>query len=289
MNDQTQPTPSTHGTSRRTVLKGAGASIALGTAGWNARNMVGGITPAAAQTTPHSAPGRLAVVFLRGGMDGLSAVVPANESAYYDARPTIAIPDNQVLDLDGQFGMHPSLSRLHGLFNQGRVAVAVGTGNLAGNRSHFVAQDLWEYGTTTGNADGMGWLGRHLSGTGSTTDSLFRALTMGNLVDLSLRGAPALNVLSIEKFGLVPAAATLRSSMANTYQGDRPIEVTGRTALDAIDLVRGLNGSSAPGGPARSFGDAIELLDGGLGVEVVTLNLGGWDTHADMGLSLIHI
>jgi len=280
---QSRPHTARLGASRRTVLKGTAAATALGGLELSGHGLTGSMATAGAAPTAHSAPGQLAVVFLRGGMDGLSAVVPYTEAAYHDARPTIRVPENQVLDLDGQFGMHPSMGGLHGLFGQGRLAIAVGTGNPAGDRSHFVAQDLWEYGTAGGGADGRGWVGRHLGATGAQGDSLFRGLTIGNLVNASLRGGPALGVPSINRFGLVGAASRFSESIVNTYEGARPIEVTGQTSLAAIDQVAGVGGSNSTDPVAASFADAASLFASGLGVEAITLDIGHWDTHDEMG------
>src|SRR5680860_1029580 len=144
---------------RRTVLKSgaaaAGAAAALGTSGSLLTDLVR--MPRAYGAPP---TGRLVVLFLRGAQDGLSAVVPYTETAYYDARPTIAVPADQVLDLDGQFGFHPTMAQLHTLYQANRLAVVVGAANLAGNRSHFTAQDLWEWGAVSAPPDGSGWRGR---------------------------------------------------------------------------------------------------------------------------------
>lgn len=266
---------------RRTVLKGAGAAVAATGLDWSLGSLGAEAAPGA-----HTPPGRLALLYLRGGMDGLSAVVPYTEAAYYDARPTIAVPDSEALDLDGQFGLHPALSGLSALYGQGKLAVVVGAGNPAGDRSHFVAQDLSEYGVSTGTPDGRGWVGRHLDGTGAEGDSLFRGLTMGNLVNASLRGGPALNVPSVQTFGLVPSTATYESGISQTYGGEDPIDVTGQTALEAIGQVAGVAGSTNGNKYTQAFEDAAALFASGLGAEVITLNIGAWDTHDEMGATV---
>src|ERR1019366_9238811 len=90
---------------------------------------------------------RLVVVFQRGAADGLNVVVPYREQNYYAMRPGIAIPDNQVLDLDGFFGLHPSLASFKPLYDQGHLAVVHATGSPDMSRSHFDAQDFMESGT----------------------------------------------------------------------------------------------------------------------------------------------
>jgi uncharacterized protein (DUF1501 family) len=270
---------------RRTLLKtGAAAAGVAAVAGSSGAVLVDGLarTPAAFGARP----GRLVVVFLRGGQDGLSQVVPYTESAYYAARPTIAIPANQVLPLDAQFGLHPAMTGLHELYQAGKLAVVVGAGNLAGNRSHFTAQDLWEFGATSAPADASGWLARYLNATATSTDSVFRGVTIGNNVNASLRGYPALGLATINGFGLgglSGANGALAPMIRSQYSGNLAVEQTGIRALDASSRVGTLSGSTAPDPEARAFADLAVLLDADLGVEVATMNLGGWDTHNNMG------
>jgi uncharacterized protein (DUF1501 family) len=273
---------------RRTVLKTGAA--AAGVAGVAA--MTGGGTSvlldAASAPSAFAAPnGRVVVLFLRGGQDHLSTVVPYTEAAYYAARPTIAIPAAEVLDLNGQFGFHPTMTRLHELYQGGRLAVVVGAANLAGNRSHFSAQDLWEYGAVAVPADGEGWLGRYLNATKTSSDSLFRGLTVGDNVNTSLRGYPALGIGSINDFGLgglTGTSTSLDKLIGDQYAGSATVESTGTRALDASGRLGTVSGSVATDPVTRAFADlAILLDDGGLGIEVVTVNIGNWDTHTGMG------
>jgi uncharacterized protein (DUF1501 family) len=274
------------GTSRRTFLKGSAAVAGAAAAAANgtvALDLLGGATPAGAAPS-----GRLVVLFLRGGQDHLSTVVPYTESAYYDARPTIAVPADQVLHLDDRFGLHPAMPQMHGLYQAGRLAVVVGAGNLAGNRSHFSAQDLWEYGATSVPADGAGWLGRYLNTTATGSDSVFRGLTLGSNVNTSLRGYPALGIPEIAEFGLgglTGTNATFEKMLRDQYFGDLLVEKTGIRALDAADQVGSLSGSTAADPITRAFADLAVLLDADLGIEVATMNTGGWDTHNNMGPS----
>jgi uncharacterized protein (DUF1501 family) len=271
-------------TSRRTFLKGSAAA-----AGVAAVASTGAVTLDVLRAAPAGAappPGRLVVVFLRGGQDHLSTVIPFTEAAYYDARPTISIPANEVLPLDEQFGFHPTMVQLHDLYRAGRLAAVVGAGNLAGNRSHFSAQDLWEYGATSVPSDSSGWLARYLNGTSTSSDSLFRGLTLGNNVNRSLSGYPALGIGEINEFGLgglTDTNADLQAMLRSQYFGDLLVEKTGTRALDAAAQVGSLSGSTAADPVTRGFADLAVLLDADLGIEVVSINIGGWDTHDNMG------
>src|SRR6266849_1837571 len=89
---------------------------------------------------------RLVVIFQRGAADGLNIVVPHGEPAYYAMRPSINIPRNKVIEHDGFFGLHPSLSPLQPLWQQGHLAIVHAAGSPDPSRSHFDAQDFMESG-----------------------------------------------------------------------------------------------------------------------------------------------
>jgi uncharacterized protein (DUF1501 family) len=108
-------------------------------------------------------PGRrLVVIFQRGAADGLNVVVPYREPNYYAMRPGIAIPADKVLDLDGFFGLHPSLAAFRPLYDQGHLAVVHAAGSPDMSRSHFDAQDYMESGTPGIKSTEDGWLNRAL-------------------------------------------------------------------------------------------------------------------------------
>jgi uncharacterized protein (DUF1501 family) len=116
-----------------------------------------------AQTTSAQAQGKkLVVIFQRGAADGLNIVVPHAESNYYQLRPTIAIPQNQLIDLDGFFGLHPAMQSFKPLFDQGHLAMVQAAGSPDTTRSHFDAQDYMESGTPGVKATPDGWLNRAL-------------------------------------------------------------------------------------------------------------------------------
>src|SRR5512135_400204 len=105
---------------------------------------------------------RLVVLFQRGAADGLNIVVPHGESSYYSMRPSIAIPRQSVLDLDGFFGLHPSMASFKPLWDQGHLAIVHAAGSPDPTRSHFDAQDYMESGTPGVKITEDGWLNRAL-------------------------------------------------------------------------------------------------------------------------------
>ena len=109
----------------------------------------------------------LVAIFQRGAVDGLNVVVPFGEPRYYELRPSIAIPkpdgtQNSAVDLDGFFGLHPSLAGMKPAFNAGHLAIVDAVGSPDPTRSHFDAQDFMESGTPGLKATSDGWLNRAL-------------------------------------------------------------------------------------------------------------------------------
>src|SRR3974390_2752342 len=152
---------------------------------------------------PATSRRRLVVIFQRGAADGLNIVVPHREKNYYSMRPSIAIPQNQVLDLDGFFGLHPSLMPFKPLYDQGHLAVVHAAGSPDTTRSHFDAQDYMESGTPGVKSTADGWLNRVLQSAGQPKDSPFSAVALGASLPRILSGsAPAVAVSNVNSFGI---------------------------------------------------------------------------------------
>src|SRR5246500_5065101 len=139
---------------------------------------------------PGIEPKRLVVIFQRGAADGLNIVVPHGERSYYAMRPSIAIQRKEVIDLDGFFGLHPSLASFQPLWNQRHLAIVHAAGSPDPTRSHFDAQDFMESGTPGLKASPDGWLNRTLhSLPASPEKSAFRAISLGPALPRILTGA----------------------------------------------------------------------------------------------------
>src|SRR5256712_9063533 len=144
---------------------------------------------------------RLVVIFQRGAADGLNIVVPHGEQAYYAMRPSINIPRNVVIDLDGFFGLHPSMSAFQPLWNQRHLKIVHAAGSPDPTRSHFDAQDFMESGTPGRTATEDGWLNRALENVPEENASPFRAVAMGANLPRMLRGAaPAIALPDVRQF-----------------------------------------------------------------------------------------
>src|ERR1700685_2285221 len=153
---------------------------------------------------PGVRPKRLVVIFQRGAADGLNIVVPHGEPQYYAMRPTINIPRKAVLDLDGFFGLHPSLASFQPLWQQRHLAIVHAAGSPDSTRSHFDAQDFMESGTPGVKATDDGWLNRSLRDLpAAQRNSPFRAIALGPSLPRMLSGAQsAVAVNNINDFSV---------------------------------------------------------------------------------------
>lgn len=240
---------------------------------------------------------RLVVIFQRGAADGLNIVVPHGESAYYAMRPTINIPRGSVLDLDGFFGLHPSLSALQPLWNQKHLAIVHAAGSPDPTRSHFDAQDYMESGTPGVKATDDGWLNRSLDSL-SGAASPFRAVAMGTALPRILSGPePVVAMNNISDFGIGgrnAKASPIENSFEAMYAGsvDTVLHGSAEETFDAVKMLKSANPaqySPAPGVnyPRGRFGDSLkqlaQLIKANLGVQVAFADIGGWDHHVNEG------
>ena len=155
----------------------------------------------------NSAPNRrLVVIFQRGAADGLNVVVPWREKNYYSMRPSISIPQKEVIDLDGFFGLHPALTSFKPLYDAGHLAIVHAAGSPDMSRSHFDAQDYMESGTPGIKSTQDGWLNRALQSEDliqTHHQSAFRALALGPEVPRTLAGkVPAIALSNVNNFAV---------------------------------------------------------------------------------------
>src|ERR1700732_4466455 len=239
-----------------------------------------------------AAPGkkRLIVLFQRGAADGLNIVVPHGEQAYYAMRPSINIPRNAVIDLDGFFGLHPAMTTLQPLWNQQHLAIVHAAGSPDPSRSHFDAQDFMESGTPGIKATADGWLNRALHSLPSEK-SAFRAIALGPSLPRILSGAePAVAVNSINDF-TIAGRSQKASPVANTFEAmydhslDAMLHGSGEQTFDAVKMLKSADPAKykpAPGAdyPRGRFGDSLrqlaQLIKANLGLQVAFADSGGW-------------
>jgi uncharacterized protein (DUF1501 family) len=248
----------------------------------------------------------LVALFLRGAVDGLSVVVPWGESAYYSARPTIALPrpggNGGALDLDGFFGLHPALAPLHALYRDGAAALVHAAGSPDPTRSHFDAQDFMESGTPGAKTTRDGFLARALTAAPARggSRSPVRAAALTRSMPRILTGADGVVAVDrLDRFGIRAAGpgespSLERSALEAMYAGSEAAELRAPAAesfealrvLDAAapSRVAPANGARYPAGAlGRSLGQIAQLIRSGVGLEVAFADAAGWDTHAGQG------
>ena len=242
---------------------------------------------------------RLVVIFQRGAADGLNIVVPHGESHYYSMRPSINIPRKAVLDLDGFFGLHPSLAAFQPLWQQRHLAIVHAAGSPDSTRSHFDAQDFMETGTPGVKATEDGWLNRSLRELASTGQiSPFRAIALGPSLPRILNGPePAVAMNNINDFavgGRNPKASPVATAFEAMYDhsSDTVLHGTGEETFDAVKMLKAADpGKYTPSPyanyPKGRFGDSLrqlaQLIKANLGVQVAFADIGGWDHHVNEG------
>jgi uncharacterized protein (DUF1501 family) len=281
---------------RRGFMKG-GALALIGTSvipAFLERSIMAEVTTAAANRK------KLVVLFQRGAADGLNIVVPFQEKNYYALRPSIAIQQKDVLDLNGFFGLHPAMASFKPLYDQGHLAVIHAAGSPDTTRSHFDAQDYMESGTPGLKATQDGWLNRALQAEPPSEGkpSAFRAVALGTQVPRTLQGKlPAIAVSNLADFS-VGGKGPQMSPISNAFQAmydqstDAVLHGTGQETFEAVKMLKAADPAHyqpAPGVvyPNTPFGNNLkqvaQLLKANLGVEAAFSDIGGWDTHQNQG------
>jgi len=226
---------------------------------------------------------KLVVVIARGGMDGLSAVPPVGDPDYSALRGPIALSADEVLALDGMFGLHPRLEALHALIRAGEARIAPAAAIPERIRSHFEAQDLLESGGGGLGGVASGWLNRALQAGGARGAPL-KALAVGAQTPLILRGPVQAQSWS-PGAGLPQNADDLISSLQHLYMDDELLGPAFASGLETEAMVEAATeGRPIRRNDAHAFAVATgRFLAAPEGPQAATLSLGGFDTHARQG------
>lgn len=246
-------------------------------------------------------------LLLTGGPDGLSVVPPYRDDAYYGQRPTLGMAAEDVLKLNDQVGLHPQLAGLKALYDQGQMAVVLGTGYPNFNLSHFVGRDIWEAGRSgmsSGHPRATGWLGRYLDHLLPTAPSPTLNVAVGpDRFPLILTGErhPGVGFASPDSFRFTGAQTPRAQQLYQTLHaatgppaGDdlQFIRQTAVNANAASERIRELAGRyrTPVSYPDTQFGNSVRtiagLINGRLDTRVYYAAqgiaiFGGYDTHAD--------
>lgn len=243
-------------------------------------------------------PGKvLIVLFQRGAADGLNVVVPHGDPAYYQLRPTIAIPRPSTgvasaVDLDGFFGLHPALSSLKPLYDRGMLAAIHAVGSPSSTRSHFDAQNFMETGIPDDKNTHDGWLNRYLQVAPSKAP--FRAVAIAGQTPRAFEGpAPTIAMTNVTDFTVRSSGTDIQRLEALYRTGSADlIHGTGTETFEAMKLLKAAspekyvpaNGASYPAAPfGRALQQIAQLVKANVGLEIAFTDVGGWDTHVNQG------
>ncbi len=244
----------------------------------------------------------LICVFQRGAVDGLNMIVPHGDRTYYEARPGIAVPQpgkpDGAVDLDGYFGLHPTLSPLLPFYRDGSLAIVHAVGSPNSSRSHFDAQDFMESGTPGIRSTRDGWLNRYMAHARDHRHTPFRGVAMGSQLPHVLRGtSPALAIDNLRTFGIRAGRSTqdrVASAFEELYGGSASglVASSAEEGFEAIRMLEATNpaaiepdhGAQYPNsGFARQMRQLAQLVKADVGLEIGFASVGGWDTHINQG------
>jgi uncharacterized protein (DUF1501 family) len=246
------------------------------------------------------------VLYLSGGNDALSMLVPYNDPFYYSRRPTLAVPAGQVLQVGSDssrvpLGLHPRLTGLKQIFDQGRLALVQRTGYENQSRSHFLGTDIWSTADPN-NPQALGWLGRYLDALPSPVDPLIGWNTTASLPHV-LAGRTAVPAIanpagyafaSPNSGGEAAAERAAALRIASHVPVDRPqlafVYTSAQEALGTLDRVATV-AQYVPTltYPNTGLGQALRAVAGamvrGIGTRVFYVTTGGFDTHSGQNVN----
>lgn len=265
---------------RRDFLKTVSGGAALCTA----YSVCPGLSFASARTNK-----RLVIVMLRGGMDGLSALVPYGDQNYQNLRGDIALNPDNLLKIDPFFGLHPSLKPLAELYDAGEMIAFHASASPYRERSHFDGQNIIELGSTKAYALNSGWLNRAIYNLAEGDDSI--GLAFGQGLPALMRGKASVNSwapsalpeISDSYMDIIQKIYMKDNLFSNNLNKALKVQEMGMDALEGNDekaLARKSRSPQAIVTMAETAGKWLKKPDG---PRVATLELGGWDTHIRQG------
>lgn len=246
---------------------------------------VAAITPsfAVAQRSSGSYANLVVLVELKGGNDGLNTVVPYADGEYYALRPRIAIPRDQVLQLDARTGLHPSLEPLLALWKNQELAVVQSVGYPSANLSHFRSIEIWDTASKSNEYLSQGWLARAFAAAPTPRSFAADGVIVGGAEMGPLAGGTRAIALTDTAQFLrqarlaAPAAQAQNAALAHIMKVEQ----------DIVQAAAGLNGEHdyATEFPRSPFGNAIrtaaQVIASKAGIAVVKVSLNGFDTHSN--------
>lgn len=292
-------------TSRRGFIKAGGLALF----GISIGGIPGFLANAAASSSPLGLFKRrkiMVCIFQRGAMDGLMAVTPFDDPYLKSVRPGLMMSaaknlnQKPLIDLDGRFGLHPSMASFEQVFREKRMGIVHGIGSPNTTRSHFDAQDYMESGTPFKKGTESGWLNRAVGLLGHEAATPFQAVSLTSSLPRSFYGEnPALAIKNLSDFNIQRGGAPINvNRTSQTFEDlyDQTstglLKETGKESFDAIKMLQKTDLKSyRPENevvyPNSALGNSLkqiaQLIKMDVGLEVAFAESGGWDTHFNQG------
>lgn len=239
----------------------------------------------------------LVLLQLKGGNDGLNMVIPIENSVYYTKRPTIAIPKTSALQLTSQIGLHPSLTKLRDLYNQGRLTIVSSVGYPSQNRSHFRSTDIWMTASDSNQFLYDGWGGRYLLKEYPTYPEVFPAHPMAieigsaeSLLFSTPLGGTSIAFQDPNTFYQLVSGSSLDSDPPPDTRAGDELKFLKQVAAQSIQYATVIKqkADAMPNKviyPSNSLSSQLkivaQLIGGGLETSVYLTSLSGFDTHSN--------
>lgn len=244
------------------------------------------------------------LIQLGGGNDGLNMVIPLDLYAnYYNARTNVAIPQSQVLRLDGtdKSGLHPAMTDLQNLYNDGKISLVQSVGYENPSFSHFRDTDIWNSGDTRRNRRERvktGWMGRYLESEYPGYPDAYPSTDMPDPLAIQISSVPTLLMQ-----GTIYSMGLSITNPEKVYTFDNPfhdyplnsvpankelrfLRVISEKTKIYSDIIRAAYQRSSTmatypqrNGLADQLRIVARLIKGGLKTRVYTVTMGGFDTH----------
>jgi uncharacterized protein (DUF1501 family) len=246
-------------------------------------------------------PPVLVVVQLSGGNDFMNTVVPYNNSVYYDNRPLVSIPQDQVMPIDDTLGFHPNFAPVKELYDEGKVAIVQGIGYPNASRSHFRGMDIMHTCEPERVAT-EGWLGKTIRELDPKGENVLTGVNFGVGLPraMAVPGVPVTSVSDLDNYGLMTGiseeeqrdqALQIFKDMYGPAVGTGPVmEYLAQTGMDVIagaDRLKAApakytsNVEYASTPIAKSLRDVARVHLADLGTRIFYTAHGGYDTHAN--------
>src|SRR5436189_2037448 len=232
------------------------------------------------------------VLQLSGGCDGLNQIIPVRNDIYYRSRPRLGVAKDKALSLTDEVGIHPALSGLKELYDDGSMAVLHNVGYPNPDRSHFRSMDIWQTGSQSSEYWNTGWVGRYLDAQCSGCDHPTQAIEMDDVLSLALKGDHLKGIAVKDPRRLYGTANEKYFKEINKNHadetGEQPVDYLYKTlaetmsSADYIFQQSKLHPSSADY-PKTDLGTSLKtiasLIYSEINTKVYYLSLGSFDTH----------